>query len=109
MDLRQMIIDKIQRDKIDQGEAATQISVFYPMSRTMLNRFLKHEEMRNPRNIVAMAQWVGFTDRESQLELLQMYDFLSGFDEEMEERLTLEYRLDAIHKELEAIRRELEQ
>lgn len=104
MDLMQMVVDKIQRDGIDQGIAAEQISQFEKMSRTTLNRFIKHERILNARHVTAIARWLGFTDRESQLEFLQMYGFLSGFEEEMEERLTLEYRLDAIHKELEAIR-----
>lgn len=108
MDLMEMVADKIHRDRIDQGVAAEQISQYEPMSRTTLNRFIKHERILNARHVIAMAQWVGFTDRESQLEFLQMYGFLSGFEEGMKERLTLEYRLDAIHKELEAIRREIQ-
>lgn len=108
MDLMEMLMDKFRRERITQGEAAEQISQIYPISRASLNRFLNHEEIRNPRQLMAIARWAGFTDRESQMELLQMYGFLSGFEEQMEKRLTLEYRLDAIQKELEAIRRELE-
>lgn len=108
MDLMEMIMDKIRRENLRQGDASRQMSEFYPISRATLNRYLNHEEIQNPRKLIAIARWVGFTDRESQMELLQMYGFLSGFEEEMEKRLTLEYRLDAIQKELEAIRRELE-
>lgn len=88
MDLAEMIIDKIRRDEIDQGIAAEEISKFYPMSRATLNRFLNHELIRNARHIVAMARWVGLTSKEAQIRLLQMYDFLSGFDEKAQFALT---------------------
>jgi len=109
MNLSEMVAAKIHRNKIDQDMAAKQISEYEYISRSTLNRFIKHGHIRNARLVAAMAQWVGFTDRESQLELLQMYGFLSGFEEEMGERLALEYRLDAIQEELGAIRHELEQ
>jgi len=108
MDLKQMIMDKIRRENLRQGDAARQMSEFYLISRATLNRFLNHEEIQNPRKLIAIAKWVGLTDRESQLELLELHGFLSGKDISTEKRHSLQYQLNAIEKELRAVRSALE-
>ncbi len=98
-----MVVDKIRREEIDQGEATRQISEFYPLSRSSLNRFINHNQVRNPRQLVAIARWLDLMDKKDLIAILQEYNFLPGLDEFLERRLTIEYRLNAIRKELESL------